>query len=85
MKKQEPFHYCVKLPEVEAELAAEFIPEDHMTNIYFVKDGKQHILTLFPNKSIVCEIDLKTDKLKFFDVVYNDKIGLCEVSRKKVN
>ena len=81
MKKQ-PFHYKVKLPEVKAEVAVEFVPEGDITNVYFVRNNKQHVLTMFGDKTknfIYCEIDLKTNKLKFYDLVPNGKIGTCEI------
>ena len=88
MKKQEPFHYEAKLVEVDAEIAVEFYPDCDMINIYFVKDGKEQILTMINQdleRSGLCEIDNKTNLLKFYNLVYNEEIGPCEVSREFVN
>ncbi len=46
MKKQEPFYYEARLPEVDAEIAIEFFPDCNMMNIHFIKDGKKHILSM---------------------------------------
>ena len=88
MKKQEPFHYEAKLVEVDAEIAVEFYPDCDMINIYFVKDGKEQILTMINQdleRSGLCEIDNETNILKFYKLVYDEEIGPCEVSREFVN
>ena len=38
-----------------------------------------------PEHSSFCEIDNKTNMLKFYDLIYNEEIGPCEVSREFVN
>lgn len=88
MKKQESFYYEARLPEVGAEIAIEFFPDCNMMNIRFIKDGKKHVLSMInydPENSSFCEIDNKTNVLKFYKLVYDDEIGPCEVSREFVN
>ena len=88
MKKQEPFYYEARLPEVGAEIAIQFFPDCNMMNIRFIKDGKKHVLSMMnydPENSSFCEIDNKTNVLKFYKLVYDEEIGPCEVSREFVN
>ena len=88
MKKQRPFHYEAKLVEVDAEIAVEFYPDCDMINIYFIKDGKEQILTMINQdleRSGVCEIDNETNELKFYDLVFKEKLGPCEIGKEFID
>ncbi|MDY5727885.1 MAG: hypothetical protein SPK49_04625 [Erysipelotrichaceae bacterium] len=46
---KQPFHYVANLKEARAEIEVEFFPDVDLVNVYFVKGGKTHVLSMFNN------------------------------------
>ena len=77
--KQQPFHYVANLKEAGAEIEVEFFPDVDLVNVYFVKGGKKHVLSMFNNNlegSYLYTIDKRTDNVKCYNVEFDEDLGV---------
>ena len=76
---KQPFHYVANLKEARAEIEVEFFPDVDLVNVYFVKGGKKHVLSMFnndPRSSYLYTIDQKTDKMSTYSLIFDEDFGV---------
>lgn len=76
---KQPFHYVANLKEAGAEIEVEFFPDVDLVNVYFVKGGKKHVLSMFNNNlegSYLYTIDKRTDNVKCYNVEFDEDLGV---------
>ena len=77
--KQQPFHYVANLKEAGAEIEVEFFPDVDLVNVYFVKGGKKHVLSMFNNNlegSYLYTINKRTDNMRCYNVLVDEDFGV---------
>ena len=77
--KQQPFHYVANLKEAGAEIEVEFFPDVDLVNVYFVKGGKKHVLSMFNNNlegSYLYTINKRTDNMRCYNVLFDEDFGV---------
>ena len=76
---KQPFHYVANLKEARAEIEVEFFPDVDLVNVYFVKGGKKHVLSMFNNNlegSYLYTIEKRTDNVKCYNVEFDEDLGV---------